>query len=69
MRVADNGIGIPVEQQELVFAPFKRAHGDRADGNGIGLALCRRIAERHGGSIRVESEPDKGSTFVVTLRD
>jgi signal transduction histidine kinase len=68
IRVSDNGIGIPVEQRELVFESFHRAHADRYQGTGLGLAICRRIADRHGGSIHVEDGPGgRGTTFVVRL--
>jgi signal transduction histidine kinase len=68
IRVADNGIGIPNEQRELVFESFHRAHADRYQGTGLGLAICRRIADRHGGSIHVEDGPGGlGTTFVVRL--
>jgi signal transduction histidine kinase len=70
LSVADNGIGIPAAQQERIFKMFARLHGrDEYDGTGIGLSLCRRIAERHGGRIWVESELERGSTFHVWLPD
>ncbi|HYO81696.1 MAG TPA: ATP-binding protein [Bryobacteraceae bacterium] len=65
--VRDNGQGIPRDQLEQVFGLFKRLHGKDVDGTGIGLATCRRIVQRAGGRMWVESEPGKGSTFFFLL--
>jgi light-regulated signal transduction histidine kinase (bacteriophytochrome) len=67
IRVCDNGIGIPSEYREKIFAPFKRLHGQQIPGTGMGLALCRRIVSLHDGAIWVESEVDRGSTFCIRL--
>ncbi len=65
--VRDNGLGIAAGHQAKLFVAFQRLHGDLAPGEGIGLALTRRIVERHGGKIWVESLEGAGSTFLLTL--
>ena len=63
----DNGLGIAAQHHEKIFEPFKRLHGQELAGSGIGLAVCKRIVERYGGAIWVDSEVGKGSTFRFTI--
>lgn len=67
--VRDNGVGIPAAYLPKLFRAFQRLHGGDSGGEGIGLALARRIAERHGGRMWVESAEGAGSTFFVALPD
>jgi two-component system phosphate regulon sensor histidine kinase PhoR len=70
MAVRDGGIGIPPAEQARVFQKFMRgaaAVSGRIRGTGIGLAMVQHIVTAHGGTVRVESEPDRGSTFSMTL--
>lgn len=68
LQIADNGIGFDLKYLERIFVPFQRLHGrSEYEGTGIGLAICRKIVERHGGEITASSEPGRGTVFTVTL--
>jgi len=67
--VEDNGIGFEEKYLDKIFLPFQRLHGrnSKYEGEGIGLSICKKILERHGGEITATSEEGKGSTFIMTL--
>ncbi|MEO0473067.1 MAG: ATP-binding protein, partial [Bacteroidota bacterium] len=65
---SDNGIGIESEYQDQIFLLFKRLHGGgEFEGTGIGLAICKKIAEQHEGKIQLESRLGEGTTFYIHL--
>ena len=68
ISVQDNGIGFDEKYMDRIFAVFQRLHGrNEYEGTGVGLAVCRRITDRHHGTIIAHSKPGEGSTFIVTL--
>jgi signal transduction histidine kinase len=68
LEIADNGIGFDPKYADRIFKLFQRLHERGAyEGSGMGLAICRKIVERHGGSITARSMPGQGSTFVIEL--
>ena len=67
-QVKDNGIGFEIQYLDRIFKPFQRLHNRQEyEGSGMGLAICRRIVERHSGEITASSTPGEGSTFIITL--
>ena len=64
VRIADNARGIDDETRERIFDPF---YTSRENGTGLGLALCRKIVDAHGGTIELESAPGEGTEFVLTF--
>jgi signal transduction histidine kinase len=68
IAVEDNGIGFEDRYADRIFKPFQRLHArEKYPGTGIGLAICKKIVDRHGGELRVTSAPGRGSTFLVIL--
>jgi len=68
IQVKDNGIGFDEQYLDRIFKPFQRLHSRQEyEGSGMGLAICRRIVERHSGKITATSIPGEGSNFIVTL--
>ena len=64
IRIKDSGIGMSKEKLEMIFTPF---YTDKNRGTGLGLAIAKNIIEEHNGSIRVESEPGQGASFIISL--
>ena len=70
ISIVDNGIGFEAKYATMVFEPFKRLHSQaKYPGTGIGLAICKSIADRHGWGLSIESEPGHGATFFITMPD
>jgi light-regulated signal transduction histidine kinase (bacteriophytochrome) len=67
LSVHDNGPGIELRYRERVFLPFKRLHPRSVAGNGLGLAICKKLIDKHDGKIWVESEPEGGTTILFSL--
>ena len=68
ITVIDNGIGFDQKYINKIFRPFQRLHGRLTyEGSGMGLAICRKVAERHGGTISARSSPGEGASFIIRL--
>ena len=68
LQIKDNGIGFDEKYLDRIFTPFQRLHGRlEYEGTGMGLAICRKIVERHGGFLKAQSLPERGSTFTIAL--
>jgi two-component system sensor kinase FixL len=65
--IEDNGIGFDEKYLDRIFNIFQRLEGHKYEGSGIGLAICRKIAIRHGGDITAKSQPGVGTRFIITL--
>jgi light-regulated signal transduction histidine kinase (bacteriophytochrome) len=65
--IIDNGIGFDTQYVDKIFEPFQRLHSNKFEGSGIGLAICKKIVEGHGGTIYAKSNPGQGSEFIFTL--
>jgi two-component system sensor kinase FixL len=66
--VQDNGIGIEEKYHDKIFTIFQRLNGTKYEGSGIGLAVCKKIVSRLGGSIKLKSKPNEGTLFTITLQ-
>ena len=68
--VSDNGVGFQPKYAERIFKPFERLYGrSEGEGTGMGLAICRKVVERHGGTLTAQSKPNLGATFIITLSE
>ena len=67
--VDDDGPGIDAKDRERIFDPFVRVDGDASSGSGLGLALVKRIVTKEGGQVRIDSSPEGGARFEITLAD
>ena len=68
ISVSDNGIGFDQKYVDRIFQPFQRLHPfEKFEGTGMGLAICRKIVERHDGTITAHGQPGEGATFIITI--